>query len=514
MTDIVPTDYRGGSRQQSAAAVPLSLAHLDLTGSGLPDEVAALGNYLLEQLDFHNARTAVREDYYRAKQLVTQLGIAVPPQFGDLETVVGWPAMAVDVLEERLDVEGFAVPDANDVADEVNGLWGENRLDVEGSQGHLDALIAGVSFVAVTPGDVDAGEPDVLITVEPPTRVTGSYDRRTGQLTAAIIVSVTDPVFSEPVGAVTGVSVYLPDVTYRVELDAGRWVVVDVDEHNLGRVTIEPLINRPRSMRPWGASEITKPLMAYTDTAVRTVLGMEIAREFYSSPQRYILGADESAFQDADGNPKTAWEAYLGRWFAVGRATDEDGEEGSLPQVGQFSASSPAPYLEQLRGLAQMVGAEAAMPAHYLGFVTDNPASADAIRAEEARLVKRAERRQRSFGVRWANVMRKAMLVRYGTIPDDLARLSTLWVDAGTPTKAAAADAVVKLVSVGILPAQSDVTFELLGISDTDRARLAADVRRERAASMLATFAPAATPTPAPTPPATPTPAVPANVGG
>ncbi|MBQ1164406.1 hypothetical protein KBZ21_41180, partial [Streptomyces sp. A73] len=40
---------------------------------------------------------------------------------------------------------------------------------------------------------------------------------------------------------------------------------------------------------------------------------------FYGAPQRYILGASESAFQDAEGNTKSAWETYIGRVLALER---------------------------------------------------------------------------------------------------------------------------------------------------------------------------------------------------
>ncbi|MBQ1167342.1 hypothetical protein KBZ21_56010, partial [Streptomyces sp. A73] len=43
--------------------------------------------------------------------------------------------------------------------------------------------------------------------------------------------------------------------------------------------------------------------------------------EFYGAPQRYILGASESAFQDAEGNTKSAWETYIGRVLALERDT-------------------------------------------------------------------------------------------------------------------------------------------------------------------------------------------------
>jgi hypothetical protein len=48
--------------------------------------------------------------YYEGSQRLARLGIAVPPELSEFETVVNWPRMAVDSVEERLDVEGFRSP--------------------------------------------------------------------------------------------------------------------------------------------------------------------------------------------------------------------------------------------------------------------------------------------------------------------------------------------------------------------------------------------------------------------
>src|SRR5690606_28671743 len=280
----------------------------------------------------------------------------------------------------------------------------------------------------------------------------------------------------------TAATLYLREQTVFLEAPtgAGNLRVVHRAKHGLGRPLVVPLVNRPRVGRPWGRSEISRAIMSYTDSAVRTLLGMEIAREFYSSPQLALLGVAEEAFVNADGSAKTAWEVYLGRVLALTR--DEDGE---LPHVQQIAAASPAPYLDQVRGLANLVAGEAAIPASYLGFVTDNPSSADAIRVSEARLVKRAERRQRIFGSAWCEVMRMALLVRDGAVPDEARGLAARWGDAATPTRAAQADAVMRLVSAGVLPANSEVTYELLGYDRTTINRLAAEARRARADQML-----------------------------
>jgi hypothetical protein len=113
-----------------------------------------------------------------------------------------------------------------------------------------------------------------------------------------------------------------------------------------------------------------------------------------------------------------------------------------------------------------------------LGYTTDNPASADAIRSTEAKLVKRSERRIRRFGAAWQQAMRLALWVRDGEPPDKTRRIETVWRNPATPTVAAQVDATVKLVQAGVLPADSDVTLEMAGFTEMQRQRIAADRRR------------------------------------
>jgi hypothetical protein len=174
---------------------------------------------------------------------------------------------------------------------------------------------------------------------------------------------------------------------------------------------------------------------------------LETNREFYNAPQRVGLNIAEEMFQDSTGNAISQWTAIQGRYLMIPPSENPDDPQ---PDVKQFSPASPAPYVDQIRGYATLLAAEAGIPAAYLGFQTDNPASADAIRAGEARLVKRAERRQASFGRAWREVGRLALLIRDGAIPDGYdSAVSAKWRDAATPTRAAAADEVSKLVVVG-----------------------------------------------------------------
>lgn len=453
-------------------AIALSLPTLALT-----DDERGLVEYHTNRLLGFRRQNAVKEAYYEGRQRVKNLGVNLPANLRDVETVVGWPATGVDVLEERLDWLGWT-SDSGD-AFGLDEIYLDNGLDVDSGLGHLDALIAGTGFVVVGSGYED--EPETLITVESPNRVTGAWDGRTRRLSSALSID------EEDLGSPEVVTLYLPNENVTVVRGIGGWVVADRDPHGLGRVLVASLPNRPRASRVEGRSEITPAVRAYTDAAVRTLLGMDVHREFYQAPQRYLLGAEEHMFKKGDGSTATGWETVMGRMLAVPR--DEDGE---LPVIGQFNPSSPTPYLEQVRGLAQMFSAEAAIPQNYLGFSSDNPPSADAIRAMEARLIKRAERRQAIFGRAWREVGALALLVRDGEIPEGFGKVTTKWRDAATPTRSAAADEVTKYVGAGVLPPDSAVTYDRMGLSPAEQRTLASEKRRAQANARLDQIASAA----------------------
>ena len=363
----------------------------------------------------------------------------------------------------------------------LNEIYRANELDLESSLAHRDALVYGTGFVVVGRGQ--NGEADPLITIESPKKMTAIYDIRTRRISAALLVNRDNK------GTPLTGSLYLPNETIFMAFSAGSgWYEEARDVHNLGRVPVSAMPNNPRSGDPYGRSEITPAVRSYTDSAMRTLLGAEVAREFYSAPQRYILGADQDLFLDADGNPLNPWTVYQGRILGV-----PANEDGNVPTVGQFQANSTQPYFEQIRAYAQLLAAETAIPASYLGFQTDNPASADAIRQMESRLVKRAERRQRQFGRTWSEVGRLAIQVRDGItadqLPPELNNVRALWRDASTPTRAAAADEATKLISVGVLLPDSEVTYNRIGLTESDKQVLRQEKQSAQARQLVSDLA-------------------------
>jgi hypothetical protein len=373
-----------------------------------------------------------------------------------------------------LSLDGFRYPDSNDVDEGMQDIWLANRMDSESQMAHLDALIFGAAYGSVGSNPENPDLP--IITVESPLDIACDWDARTRKPTAALRLYGDQ-------GVRQG-TLYLPAETISIEETQFGWAVVNRDQHRLGSVPVERIVNRPRSYDRDGASEITPELMNVTDAACRTLLGLEVAREFYSAPQRYILGADESAFMDANGNAKSGWETYMGRVLALERDAD-----GNIPTVGQFTPYDPATFTKVIDMYARIVSSMTSLPPHVLGFTTDNPASADAIRSSENALVMKANYRTASFGADWAALMGKALMVRDGEAQPDAHRITPVWASTATPTPAATTDAILKQIQSGYLPATSDVTGAKLGYTPSERARIEQDRLSDSGASMLSEIA-------------------------
>lgn len=413
------------------------------------------------------------DSYYNGNQLIRDLGISIPPQMRGLQVGVAWPRITVDALEERLDVQGFRYASSSDGDDSLWDIWQSNNLDEESQLAHLDALIYGCAYACV--GTNDDGSP--LITVESPRHLSVEWDPRWRAITSALRVYGGDDW-----GRNKQATLYLPDQTVYLSQDGVGWTVEDRDEHGLGEVPVARLANRQRVSQRDGASEITPEIMKLTDAAARTLIAMEVAREFYAAPQRYVLGASEEDFVGADGAKKTPWETYLGRYLALTR--DED---GNLPQVGQFTSHDPSVYTKILDRLTEDMSTASSLPAYRLGKTTANPASADAIRSAENGLIKKAERRQTAFSGGWESTMRLAIrIANGGVLPDEARLIETLWASPATPTPAATTDAITKQIAAGAIPARSDVTRERLGYSVIERQRLAIDDEQSAGEEFLA----------------------------
>ena len=139
----------------------------------------------------------------------------------------------------------------------------------------------------------------------------------------------------------------------------------------------------------------TKPRrdgLAITESAMRTLKRSEITAEFYSFPQKYVVGLDPDAEQ------MDKWKATVSSLLQF----DKD-EEGDSPTLGQFQQQSMAPHLDQLKMFAALFAGETGLTLDDLGFATENPASQEAIKASHENLRLTARKAQRAFGSGFLN---------------------------------------------------------------------------------------------------------------
>lgn len=409
--------------------------------------------------------------YYEGKQPLSYMHPELQRELDQhvRQVVINWPRLVVDSIEERLDVEGFRLPGEATANEELWRIWQANDLDEQSQQGHLDALVMRRAYVVVGSNERDPGTP--IVTVESALDMFAEHDPRTRHVAAAVKRWCE----GEGQDEVEHATLYLPEATvWWLKGTDGVWVEDPDnprDDHKLGEVLVEVLGNRTRLKHRNGVSELAD-VIPLSDAACKIATDMMVSAEYHATPRRVAFGFGEEDFVDENGRKLSVWSRIAGRIWTTEKSRKEDGAD-----VIQFPEADLKNFHSTISQLAQLVASLAGMPPHFLGYSTANPASADAIRSSEARLIKRAERKQRSWGGTWERVMRLVLLVRDGQVDPDVTQLETIWRDASTPTVAQAADAAVKKHQAKIVPLRQ--TREDLGYTQVQIARMEEEDERE-----------------------------------
>jgi hypothetical protein len=394
---------------------------------------------LLQRLEEPAHRYADLDRYYEGKQplafLAPEAKLALGNRFGRMASNI--PRLAVTALAERLRITGFSDP----------SIWADwIRCDMDQLSGvaHREALLLGDSFVWVWTDQF--GRPRV--TVESAKQVAALTDPGSRTIYAAI------KRWEDPNRKTTEAVMLLPEVIVRLRANhqgavANGFERIEEIANPLGVVPVVNLRNTDRILGDWGTSEIEdlKPLV---DGLNKSLADMMVSSEVAARPRRWATGVElvEEPVLDDDGQEIGTVETNpIPEGHRAMISENPDAKFGQLP------AADLAAYEASVRVILGQVMAVSTLPAHYVGVFSDNPASADALRAAEASLTARAEARQQTFGRAWEQVARLIVAVREGRDPALIEDIRVEWCDAATRSVAQEADAVVKLFQAGILPA-------------------------------------------------------------
>lgn len=320
--------------------------------------------------------------YYDADVSVT-----IPSQIrGRYRSVLGWCSKGVDALADRLVFREFKNDQFN-----LDEIFNANNADIFFDSAILSSLIASCSFVYISKVSDDSLP---RLQVIEASNATGVIDPITGLLTEGYAVLERDD-YGQP----SLEAYFTKEATTYIYKDRK---IADFSIPNpTGHPLLVPIIHRPDAVRPFGRSRITRSGMYYQRYAKRTLERADITAEFYSFPQKYVVGLSN------DAEPLDAWKATVTSMLQFTKD-----EEGDSPKLGQFTTSSMTPFTEQLKTAAAGFAGETGLTLDDLGFVSDNPSSVEAIKASHENLRLAGRKAQRSIGSGLLNVAYLACALR------------------------------------------------------------------------------------------------------
>lgn len=314
-----------------------------------------------------------RHCYYLMHNRLVDLGISIPPSLRKLDAACGWGKKVVDVMVEHSKFDGYTIDDEAIQAD-INRTFRENKIRMLYRKATTSALEQSFNLYFVSNYN---GRAKVSAYPANVCGVTWDYARQ--DLEAALFVV---DIKKNNVGnyVPTWVNVVTDDALIRIRNISGVWFA-EYEMHGLGRLPVFLAAHESTLDRPFGASRITREVMGYIDSAVRANINEEIAAAFAASTQKYLLGTDGDPFEDSD-----RWSAFIGSIFNIDMT-----EDGTTPQFGQLPQPSMQPMTDHFRNLCAKMSAATGIHVAQFGVVHDQPASAEAIYAENSPLINKVK---------------------------------------------------------------------------------------------------------------------------
>lgn len=410
--------------------------------------------FLTMKLMRQKAAATKANAYYSGTQALQFLDPEIARMMnGRLATLnVNFARLAVDTLESRIQVAGFATTPGGASDAGLWELWQASNMDEQSQQAHLDALIYGRAFYLAW-ADAD-GSP--MLSAESPMQCAVHRDPVTRETIAAIKQWRDDDGFThallftpDEIAEFVSTSELTTDplIAGQPSTFGDAFNLVRADPNPLGVVPMVALVNRPRLQTPDGESELLD-LMPLLDGISKLATDLMVSSEYSASPRRYVTGiaptdATQAQMDEISEQIKNRWERAHAAKFLIAPSSET--------KFGQFETPTLQNYIGAIEMLSAQIAAIASLPPQYLSLLNSNPTSADAIRSSESRLTAKAKRRQQIWSGAYEELMRLAVLIRDGQPDSRLQDMETLWVSAETATIAQTADAETKLFAAGVI---------------------------------------------------------------
>ena len=445
---------------------------------GLTPEEVKIFNTLLNVWHRKLPGNQIKEKYYNQRNALKDLGISIPSKLKNVDTILGWSQKAVDALAERSVFKGFTVN--GEEHEGLKRIVEENDFITTYDQATTSELTNSCSFITLSSGE--EGEPDVLVNAYTASWAAALWDYRKKRIKSGIaVIDVKEDGYGhiDPIW----VNLYLDHATIVCRKASGIWVTWR-NENPIGRPLMEPLVYLPTLQKPFGQSRITRTVRAIADSAMREALRTEVSAEFYTAPQKYILGVDPETFGKTEEEREVKKvKAYIGTILALSQ-----NKNGETPSVGQFPQMSMQPHTEYLQSLAKQFAGETGIPLNSLGIVQDNPSSAEAILASTSDLIIKAEKLNRQNGRSLRNVARMALCALNKKTLDELEerdRIDVRFENETRPSMASRADFAVKVAAAVPEYAGTATFWRDLGYDEQDIQQITSELRRNQAQQAL-----------------------------
>lgn len=442
-------------------------------------------------------------DYFRAVQTLRNTSVMAPPELRqDYFTSIPFCRMACQVLSERIEMDSVTALDSDNKVDQeqtdhlraiLRMLGGSDFVN----SAHLSAMEYGRSYLVPTGTDREDGLPGVQLV--PGSHMVHAVDPYTGEIVEALRVYGPGRTLR---------AWYTPEATYYLAPGPGAagspvdgYVVTQKIPTANGRIAVFPLICRDEVINPWGRPE-AKDAYRLQDAACRIATDLTIASATMSVPPLILFGveAEDFAPKDQEGNPvvddqgnpvpgPTSSELYMSRILTI---------SDPAAKLAQAASAQLQNFTTALNSITRQAAAVLGIPQSVFGVASDaNPASGDAQRQDDDRLIRRAEQLTRGWEPGWIALF-EYLAELNGSKVDVVIR----WVDPRLPNLASRADAVLKLAGIRTEDGRPLYSWkelrQMLGDSDEDIEAAETQWELDHIRGLISTPAPAPNQTPVP----------------